>query len=462
MKLHNSTLYRALALAPLLAASLTAGAQSAAESGFFADGYLYRYQLNPAFANEQNFVSLPFVGNFNFELGGNIGISDVLYKSGGRTVTFLNPDISASEVMSNINRHNRLNTRINLGILSGGFKAFGGYNTVSINIRSDVSANIPGTLFSFLKEGIENKSYDIESVDAHATAWTEIAFGHSHKIHERVRVGGALKLLVGVADAKVDFERATLNLQNDKWSIEAEGEMAVSLEGATYKTKVDNTSGRRYVNGLDVDDSKLGIGGYGVALDLGMTCKLDDDWSLYASLTDVGFIRWRSNLVASTNGVKRFDSDDYTFNVDKDAPNSFSEEWDQMKEQLSAIYQLSDNGDTGGVVRMLGATMRVGADYSLPAWRKLTFGVLNTTYIRGLYSHTTFRFSANVAPCRIFSAGLNVGIGSYGTTFGWIMNLHPKGFNLYLASDATPLRLAKQGVPLNSNGSFRLGLNVPF
>ena len=110
----------------------------------------------------------------------------------------------------------------------------------------------------------------------------------------------------------------------------------------------------------------------------------------------------------------------------------------------------------------MAATMNIGGEYVFPYYRKLTFGLLNTTRINGKYTWTNFRLSANVAPAKWFSAGVNFGIGTFGPSFGWVLNVHPKGFNLFLGMDHTLGKLSKQGVPLSSNAELSMGLNFPF
>ena len=72
------------------------------------------------------------------------------------------------------------------------------------------------------------------------------------------------------------------------------------------------------------------------------------------------------------------------------------------------------------------------------------------------------RVSAQVEPVKWFSAGANLAEGTCGFGFGWILNFKTTGFNLYFASDHTPGSLAKQGVPLNTNANFSMGINFPF
>ena len=106
--------------------------------------------------------------------------------------------------------------------------------------------------------------------------------------------------------------------------------------------------------------------------------------------------------------------------------------------------------------------MNLAAQYTLPVYRRAKFGVLSTTRFNGPFTWTDFRVSANVEPVNCFSAGVNVGMGTFGPSFGWIINLKAPGFNFFVASDHTPGKLAKQGVPLNSNVNVNLGMNFPF
>lgn len=179
-----------------------------------------------------------------------------------------------------------------------------------------------------------------------------------------------------------------------------------------------------------------------------------------ASITDLGFISWKTNQQAATHGV--VNTSDHIFSVDDNDENNFDDEWDKLESDLANLYELEDKGEVGGRSTMLGATMNIGGEYTAPFYRKLTFGLLNTTRINGKYSWTQFRLSANVAPAKAFSAGVNFAIGTFGTSFGWIVNVHPKGFNLFLGMDHTISKLAKQGLPLSGNTELSMGINFPF
>lgn len=436
------------------------------ESGYFNDGYLFRHEMNPAIGNSQNYVSMPGLGNMDFNVHGNLGLKDILYTANGKTVLFTNPLVSTSEFLGNINAKNKIGTDLKMNILGAGFKGFGGYNTIGIKVRVNEENCLPGTLLSLAKEGLSDKSYDIKDFKVHADAYMEIALGHSRQLNDQWRVGATLKVLLGAGNVDAHFDKAELSFNGDNWTAVTNATVESSIKGLKYKTETTERgpegqkTSHTYVNDLDVDGS--GINGFGLAVDLGAEYKLNDDWKFSASLLDLGFISWSNNMVASTNGDRTFTLDKYTFNADEDASNSFDNELDRLAEDLASLYELQDNGDKGGRSKGLAATLNLGAEYTLPVYRRMTFGLLNTTRINGGYSWTDFRLSANWKAGKAFSLGANVAAGTYGCAFGWIANLHPNGFNLFLAMDNVVGKVAKQGVPLSSNASFTMGINFPF
>ncbi len=449
---------KTIALATIATLSLTSTAQNT-NSAYFMDGYNYRYQLNPAFGNEKNFISIPGIGNINAAMHGTIGLDDILYNIDGKTTTFLNPAVDASFI-NDLDDVSRLGSNINVNVLSIGFHGLKGYNTISVNVKSNFNTRIPKTLFSLLKENIENKSYDISDFNSHADVYGEIALGHSHQINQKWRIGATVKFLLGGANVDADFEKAQLTLGEDAWTAVTNAKVQASIKGLEYERDINKDTGHEYVNGMDVDGA--GLNGFGMALDLGLQFSPNDNLSLSAAVLDLGYINWNNNMVASTGGEKTFTTDKYSFSVNDDATNSFDNEWELLQNDLSALYELEDEGDKGSRSKTLGATLNVGAEYAIPAYRKLKFGLLNSTRFQGDYTWTEFRLSANINPRKAFSAGANVAVGTYGWSFGWLMNISTTGFNMFLGMDHTMGKLAKQGIPLSSNASVNMGINIPF
>ena len=430
------------------------------QTGYFTDGYLYRHTMNPAIANTNNYVSLPVLGNNNISFRGNLALSDVLYQVEGKTATFLHPNLSSQEVLENIKEQNKIGLNANFQLFSMGFNALSGYNTIGINVRSNINITLPGQLFRLAKEGVANETYNISNFYSHANAYMEFALGHSHQINDKLHIGATLKYLIGAGNVDAQFNKAELALGQNEWIITSDAQVETSIKNFIYKTKTNDKTNNQYVSGADID--KLGINGGGVAIDLGVDYQLNDDWNLSASIIDLGFINWKNNMLATTNGEKTFTTNEYIFNVDDDEANNFDDELDRMGNGLTSLYELDDNGDQGSISKSIGTTFNIGASYTLRQYQKLSIGLLGTSHIQENFNWTDVRASFNWTPYNFLSASVSAAYGTFGGTVGWMLNLQPKGFNLYLAMDQITGKLSKQYVPLSGAGTFHVGLNIPF
>lgn len=451
-----------LALTAVAATVLAAAAQTT-NSGYFLENYTYGYTMNPAMAPDRAFVAVPGLGDLNVAMRGNLHLRNVLYNIDGRTCLFTNPQVSAAEVMPKIKDVSRIGVNVNEQILAVGFRMAGGYSTVSINACADVNARIPKSFFSLAKEGVQNKTYTIDDLSARANGYAQIALNHSRNIAPvpGLRVGASLKFLVGMASLDAQFHQADLTLGQDNWIARTNATLRANIAKFQYDHKTSR-DGREYVSGANMDGSgSFGPNGFGMALDLGTTYRWRD-FTFSAAVLDLGWLTYSNTLTATTGGLRTVETDAYIFNADSDAPNSFSDEWKHLRDNLETLYQLDDAGNTGSRTVAPAATLNFGVSYTLPAYRRLQFGLLSSTRIEGPYTWTEARLSANINPVRCLSATANYAVGTYGSSFGWLLNVSTKGFNLFLGMDHTLGRLAKQGVPLSSNASVNFGINFPF
>lgn len=440
-------------------------------SGYFTTDYKQRHTLNPAFANEQQYITIPALGNINVRTQGNFGYGDVILPNplyateGGKSLTtFMNPYISTADALKGFSKgDNRIAADVSINLLSAGFKGFGGYNTIEIGTRTSLGLSLPYALFEFAKN-TGNRSYDIGDITAGATAYAEVAFGHSHDINDRLRIGAKLKLLFGAgrADIKLRNVRADLSA-NDKWTVQADATANVSMQGFTYQESQEeyNDPQRGTYNKVDdVDVDGAGLGGFGMAADLGAVYKLGDDWTLSASLLDLGFISWKNNMQA-VNKSKSFVFDGFHDTaVKSDHSGTIDDQTDKYGDQLADFANLTDDGDQGSRTTGIGATMNLGAEYSLPAYRNLTFGLLSSTRFNGKYTWTEGRVSANIAPLKWIDGGVSFAVNSFTASMGWVLNIHPKGYNLFIGMDHLLGKMSKEYIPLSSNASVAVGMSI--
>lgn len=439
-------------------------------SGYFTQDYKYRHSMNPAFDNEQGYCAIPVIGNLYVSAQSNFGYDAVVMKNPEAGVngqknmaTFLHPAINAETALGGFNKgDNRLQANINIAIVSVGFRAFGGYNTLEINSKTQVNTVLPYELFEFAKN-TGNRRYEIGDISAQAMSYVEVGFGHSHQINDNLRIGAKLKALIGGARADVKLENMTADLSaDDKWIVSGKATADVSLKGFEFKEKTKEYKNRpgsyNYVN--DADVSNGGVGGFGFAVDLGGVYKLNDDWQFSAALLDLGFINW-TNDIQAVNASQQFEFGGFhDTEISKSSPNSFKNQGNSYSDQIAEFANLRNQGDKGSRSTALGSTLNVGAEYTLPVYRNISFGVLSSTRFQKEFTWTEGRLSANWTPLNWLDGGVNFAVSTFTVSGGWILNIHPGGFNLFLGMDHIMGKTSKEGIPLSGNGSVNFGMNI--
>ena len=440
-------------------------------SAYHTQDYKFRHDMNPAYGNDQGYFSIPALGNVGVSLQGNFGYGDVVLKnpmygteSDKKMTTFMNPYISTDQALKGFSKgNNRIVGDVGLAILSMGFKGFGGYNTLEINSKTNFGVSLPYELFEFAKN-TGNKNYDMGDISAHAMSYVELALGHSHDINEKLRIGAKLKFLFGAARGDFQFKDVKADLaSNDKWTVSGDAQANVSMKGFTYEMSQEeynqeNKGTYEKVDNVDVDGA--GIGGFGMAMDLGAVYKINDDWKVSASVLDLGFISWTNNMQA-TNKKKSFEFNGFHDVSVKDGQGvTIDDQTDSYGDQITDFINLQETKDVGKRSTGIGATINVGCEYTLPVYRKMTFGLLSSTRIKGNYSWTEARLSANWTPLKWIDGGVNFAVNSFTTSMGWVLNIHPKGYNIYLGMDHILGKTSKEFIPLSSNASVNIGMSV--
>ena len=440
-------------------------------SAYYTEDYKFRHDMNPAFANSDNYVSIPALGNVNVNVHGNFGYQDVIMDnpmypntSDKKMTTFMNPYISASKALEGFsNGDNRIAGDVGIMLLSGGFSAFGGYNTIELSSKTSFGMSLPYELFEFAKN-IGNKTYNIGDINVHAMSYAELALGHSRQINEKLRVGAKVKFLFGLGRADLKLQNMKADLApNDKWTVSGQAVADVSMKGFSYVTETDeyNDPDRgEYDKVGDVDLDGFGLSGFGMAVDLGAVYQINEDWRVNAAVLDLGFISWSNNMQAVNRSDMFEFSGFHDISVKDGSGVDIEDQTDKYGDQIADFINLKDNGDQGGRTTGIGATINVGAEYNLPVYRKITFGALSSTRIKGAYTWTEGRLSANWTPLSWIDGGVSFAVNNFTASMGWVLNIHPKGYNFFIGMDHLLGKMSKEYIPLSSNASINLGMSI--
>lgn len=456
-----------------LAVSGTAAARQAFRSTYFLDDYSLRHEFNPAFAPTGSYFSMPFAGGFNLQTQSRLGVSTFLYPVDGKLTTFMNSSVSADEFLGKLKSDNQLTLDNKISLLSIGIRGKKSSCTFDINMRNNMSLNMPYSLFDFMKNAGKSQHYDVSNLSARMNSTAEAAFGYSRRITDRLSVGGRVKLLVGLVNVSADIDRMDIQMTEDKWLIQSHGTLKASsfaeipTKGETGAT-LDDPSDYDLID-LDGIERKSGaiISGYGAAIDLGAEMEIIDGLKVSLAVNDLGYMSWKNTVVAQTSGkgwsFEGFDNISLDGGNDSSLKNQFEDLTDDMMDMFD-FHRTEKDGTDGG---MVAATINAGVEYSMPFYRNLSAGLLSSTYINGRFSWSEARLFANVKPVKWFSCSLNYGLSKFGSTIGAAIGFTAPGFSMFIGTDHLNLNVAKASgavyypyKTLNTSVNFGISVNL--
>lgn len=448
-------------LAALMILPISASAQQNLRSGYFLDGYIYKYKMNPAMAPERGFFAIPVLGNVGIGAETNLGLSTFLYPTeSGRLTTFLSPRVSNESFLDNIAENNKMNYNLDLTLFALGFRTGRLYHTLDVSLRADGGINLPGEFFKFIKVGgaMGDTVFDVSDLGFRSSARAELAYGLSCAIGKNLRVGLRAKVLAGVFNADIAMDQMTLEMGPEKWAVNTHGNMMFSAP-VSFGVKENNL-----VDWASVDTDQwienISAPNFGLAFDLGATYDFLKYFTASFSVLDLGYIKWNNTMIAETPQTAwKFEG------FDSINSEEMSEQVNSMTEGLTDVFnfQAKENGVTK--IAGLSATINAGIEARMPFYQRLSFGALYTQHFEGAYSWSEGRFAMGLAPTRWFSLSTNYAISHFGTSWGGAVNLHLPGLGIFAGLDSfSPLlNMTPQYLPIDSvNTNLAVGLNITF
>lgn len=425
-------------------------------SGYFLDGSFDRHHLNPAFTPERNYFSLPVMGHISMDVLSTVGLSNFIYESTSHPdnlTTFMSADIDKAAFLDALPGVTRIGVDLDLDLFAVGFKGFQGYNTINLNLRNSEHVSIPKELFDFMKSSFSEGDYLIKDINVNSTSYLELAFGHSHRVNENLTVGAKFKYLIGIAYADLNIDQIHAVVNGNSWSVNANATMRVAASGLYFTHKDPAT------NEFDGVEFKFkGLSGSGFAVDLGAEYDMKDlvqGLTLSASLTDLGLIKWKRTNTAMTHN-----NEPVVFDGFGNDGSDMEETMDQLQDDFDKLLKLYDEGQSVTKTN-IGATLRLGAEYVMPFYSGLSAGMLLTQQT-GAWNYSEGRLSLIVSPNGWFEATANAALSSYGASFGWLINFHPAGCNLFFGSDSFKIKLNPQFIPVSDfRTNFVFGVKFP-
>lgn len=346
----------------IAAALLATGAAAQNPTAYFMEGSTFRSQFNPAFAPLRGYVNIPAIGGVNINVGGNIAVDNILFSRDGKLVTLLDSSVSAADALSGLKQNNLLGMDFRMNVI--GFGAFTknhkNFWSFDLNVRVNEDANLPYSLFEFIKLGKEGQ---IRNFGTSTDSYLEAAFSYSFPLmDDRLYIGIRGKFLAGLARALVTYDRFDISLREDRWAVLTQGTLDLTAAGAKVETDPDSETFE--IGDLDFKPTKPA--GYGFALDLGATYDILPNLQASLAVTDLGFISW-----SKKNSVMGVSTQETEF-TGATVPENASEPVPDFDLEMLKFNQVDGRSTT----KMLRASVNAGLEYEV--WRHKSASACST------------------------------------------------------------------------------------
>lgn len=465
MKLKK--IYTIIIVAVLSLSTSTIFAQSLLTS-YFVDNSTMRHTLNPAFAPAYRvgYVGMPALSSVNVNLESNTGLTQFLYPlDNGSLGTFLHPSVSSEQFLSTLPAVTYLNPDINLDIINVGFKSGkSSYWTIGLTARVNVDSSIPDELFKFLKVGMDQdpQSYSIRNLSFVADAFAQLSLGYSQEIIKGLRVGAKVKFVVPMNHSYASINQLDINMSSEKWEITSDANAYILGKGINFVKDEEGV-----ITSLALNTSELGIGGYGLAFDIGAEYTINsgtpvDGMKFSVSATDLGLMSFSQKNVKMAQVSDEHMNFSGFENVDiqnMDMKGQFA----LLLDEIFALADFKEVTATSGQNQSLSAKVYGGVEY--PFFNdKMSVGLLYSGRFGAIRNHHELTFAYNYQPVDWFDVSLSYSFLNYGKTFGWMLNFAPKkGVNFFIGSDYMCFSFSPQFIPTNkAYFNVQTGISFPF
>jgi hypothetical protein len=262
------------------------------------------YYDNPANMPECKFyfstlpiIPVPVLGSF-FTSVSNSGFTynNVVKRySPGDTNRYIDTDALVRKVANK----NYLIARVNSDLISFGFM-ISRNQFINVNISDNLSARFtyPGDFIALLAKG--NSQFigdiaDLNGIGIDLLHYRELGVGYTQRYDKNWTFGGRLRMLFGMANIYTKTSKLSLQVEPLYYNLTAKSEILIKscLPQMVYD-KMDKKSTSEFdpvVDGLAYGLNMKNLGG---AIDLGATYQINKKFAVGASVTDLGFIRWKS------------------------------------------------------------------------------------------------------------------------------------------------------------------------
>ncbi len=259
------------------------------------------YNNPAAVPNSKLNIGLPVISSMYFYVSNSgFAYSDLIKR---RADDSLNVDIN--NAISEMGDKNFLGFATAIDLFSFGIKVKRNYFCLNITEKASFNFTYTKDFFDLFENGntkFQGKSANLSDLGFDATHYREYGLSMAHELNDKWTIGGRIKYLYGMENISTDQSDLTLYTDARTYDL-------ALTSGVNVNTSALTNNGSKAYDDLDAGDYFFGQHNHGWGLDLGGHYKMNEKWNFSASMVDLGYIHWESN-------VKNYRANTTTYNFE--------------------------------------------------------------------------------------------------------------------------------------------------
>lgn len=405
--------------------------------------------MNPAMRPSNSlYIGLPVISGTSVNVSNNFAnYSDIFSNSAtsDSLISILDPDYDVDKFLDKINNKNSIAPQILLQSFGLGFSTSKGlYIFLDITERFEANAVFPMDIAELIlkgNEGFAGSRINLSSLRMDFKYFREYGFGFSKDFGEKLRIGVRPKILSGILSTSLDNRSLGISVSDDyTHTLDADVTANISAPLNVYTGadgKIDSVifDDSRFDSGKGIFDVITGTKNYGLGLDVGATYDVFDKLVVSASITDLGYIKWKRD-VSNITVKSQFVFSGIDVNDIANGSKTFDDVANELLDSLEDSFDVTTTHSP--YTTWLSPGLTLGGNYSLT--NDLSFGLLSYTRFIGKQVKESLALSANVNLGNAFSLSLGYSIQNHrADNLGAGLALRAGVFQFYLLTDRVPI-----------------------
>lgn len=273
---------------------------------YFMKGIPQTKDLNPARPGISGgfYFSMPLFSKLDLAANtNNWAYNDLIHWGTGTQADVLVLD--ADKFIGSIGNKNFAFESAALTVLEGGYKKGKNFFAASLTEREFTEVFFSKDLVTLIKYGNRRdlgKTYYSGNFGIGAQHYREFAFNYARDVDKKLTIGGAAKILFGMAAVQTNGMnfKSISSANGESLDVTATGRLNISAPVVFNYSQYDEIRSVNLIPNYTIRDYLSNFKNPGIAVDLGFAYRISKKTEFSASIIDLGVIGWTSNVTRLT------------------------------------------------------------------------------------------------------------------------------------------------------------------